>query len=385
MPEKIKCPKCGTEVSVDEAIVQKMVNLRVQKTLQTEKSKLESELKTELEKAQSESLKSIQNKLNEARKHELESIKKQAELEDKINAQELETERKIQEERKNIFQKLEKDIEQKYEIQLQEMQKKLEDTQKAVREAERKAHQGSMQTQGEVLELSIEEMLKQNFPTDKIQPVPKGVHGADIVQIVYNQAGQVAGKIVWETKRTKHWTEDWVQKLKDDSRAIRADTAILISNALPREIQNFSKYKGIWVANFSIILGLATAIRSQLIAVSNAVTAETGKDQKMEAVYNYLTSNTFSQKIQSLVETFEHMKTTLENEKKAFYKNWAMRETQILRLTENTAKMYGEIQGIAGKNLPEIKLLELEAGEEGSRQDQKKSKENSDQSTLFKE
>lgn len=360
MANEIKCPNCGTSITVDDAYVQKIINLKVQKSLEEEKIRLQTELKNELQKEQSQNLKSIQDKLDEARKKELESIKKQTELEDKIKIQELETARKLQEERKLIMEKIEKDIQSKYEIQIQEMQKKLEDTQKAVREAERKAHQGSMQTQGEVLELSIEEMLKTNFPLDKIEPVPKGINGADIIQTVYGPSGQPAGKIAWETKRTKNWTEEWVQKLKDDSRSIHADIPIIISDALPKEIENFGLYKGVWVCNYSIILGVATAMRAQLINVSSAITAETGKDQKMEALYSYLTSNTFAQKIQALVETFDNMKQSLDSEKRAMTKIWSTRETQIMRLTENTAKMYGEIQGIAGAALPTIEILELE-------------------------
>ncbi len=359
----IKCPNCGTEITIDEAIVQKMVNLKVQKSLEEEKNKLQTELKTQLEKEQAQSLKIIQEKLEQSRQKELESIKKQTELEDKIKSQEIKTARKIQEERKLILEKMENDLKSKYELQIQDMQKKLEDTQKAVREAERKAHQGSMQTQGEVLELSVEEMLKSAFPLDKIEPVPKGINGADIIQTVYGSSGRPAGKIAWEMKRTKNWTEEWVQKLKDDSRAIKADISVLISDAMPKDIQNFGSYNGIWVCNYSIVNGVASIMRNQLIAVASAITAETGKDQKMEAIYAYLTSNTFAQKIQALVETFDQMKTSLDTEKRAMTKIWSTRETQILRLTENTAKMYGEIQGIAGAALPAIEILELESKE----------------------
>lgn len=361
MANEIKCPKCGTEVTVDEAIVQKMVNLKVQKSLEGEKDRLQTELKSQMEKEQSETLKNIQQKLDEARKKELETLHKQSELEDKLKSQELEIARKLQEEKGKITEQAQKDADQLWQLRLAEKEKLLEDQKKLISEMQRKAHQGSMQTQGEVLELSIEEMLKQSFPQDRIEPVPKGINGADIVQIVYGQSGQPAGKIAWETKRTKNWTEEWVQKLKDDSRAIKADICILISDVLPKELDNFGQYKGIWICNYSHILGIATAMRHQLIAVSSAVTAETGKDQKMEALYNYLISNSFAHKIQALVETFDNMKTSLDSEKRAMTKIWSQRETQIIRMTENTAKMYGEIQGIAGAALPNIEILELEA------------------------
>lgn len=364
MANEIKCPKCGAEITVDEAIVQKMVNLKVQKSLEEEKSRLQDQLKSEMEKEQSQTLKTIQDKLDESRKKELESIQKRTELEDKIKIQELESARKLIEEKQILEEKAQREASAKYELLLAEKDKQIQDSKKASAELERKLHQGSMQTQGEVLELTIEDLLKQAFPHDKIEPVPKGINGADIIQIVYGVSGQPAGKIAWETKRTKNWTEEWVQKLKDDSRLVHADICILISETLPKEIESFGIYKGIWVCNFSHIFGIATAMRSQLIAVSSAVTAETGKDQKMEAIYNYLISNTFAHKIQALVETFDHMKTSLDSEKRAMTKIWSTRETQIIRLTENTAKMYGEIQGIAGAALPAIEILELEGGEE---------------------
>lgn len=362
MPNEIKCPKCGNDISVDDAYVQKIINLKVQKSLEDEKIKLQNELKEQITKEQNETLKTIQEKLSQSRQKELESIKKQSELEDKIKSQELEIARKLQEEKSKITEQAQKDADQLWQLKLAEKEKLLEDQKKLISEMQRKAHQGSMQTQGEVLELSIEELLKQKFPLDRIEPVPKGVNGADIIQTIYNN-GQPVGKIAWETKRTKNWTEEWVQKLKDDSRLIHADISILISDVLPKELDNFGQYKGIWVCQFSNIVGIATALRHQLIAVSCAVTAGTGKDEKMESLYNYLTSNTFAQKVQALVETYDNMKNSLDTEKKAMAKIWAQREMQILRLTENTAKMYGEIQGIAGAALPTIEILELESSE----------------------
>lgn len=362
MSDKIKCPKCGQEILIDEAIVQKMVALKVQKSLKEKEGYLEQEIKQRLLIEQTTSLKSLQNKLDQSRQKEIESIKKQTELEDRIKTQELEIARKVQEEKKGIEEKAQKDAAAKYELMLAEERKKNADTQKQLRELEQKSRQGSMQTQGEVLELTIEDLLKQSFPQDKIEPVPKGTSGADIIQIVYGPNGKLSGKIAWEGKRAKNWTEDWVQKLKDDSRAIHADIPILVTETLPKEIQNFGRYKNIWICNFSHIIGLATAMRTQLITVSAAIIAETGKDQKMEAIYSYLTSNAFAHKIQSIVETFDQMKQSLDTEKRAMTKIWATRETQILRLTENTVRMYGEIQGIAGKALPTIKLLELDDG-----------------------
>ena len=370
--DNIKCPKCGHQIPLGEVLQHRLseqVGAEVSKRVDAEKEKIETELKDRLEKEQTAGLKILKEKLDiesrkrlEAEKKELDFIRKQSEMEDKIKHQDLEIARKMQEERKLIQEKTQNEVEEKYNLQTAEMRKQLEDTKKALTEAQRKAQQGSMQTQGEVMELALEEILKANFSHDEIKPVPKGVNGADIVQIVHTPAGQECGSIVWESKQTKAWTEDWVQKLKDDGRNIKGSILVLVSEVLPKDMKNFGLYKGIWVTNFSSILGLTMALRNHLIAVASVITSETGKEEKMSQVYKYICSDHFSQKIQSTVETFDQMKRTIEIEKRAMTKIWAQRETQILRLNDNVAKMYGTIQGIA--QLPDIDILELEAASE---------------------
>ncbi len=383
MSEKINCPKCGYQIPIDEVLIhrlQEQVNNKVAQKLAEEKSTLEKQFQ--------EKQANILQQLNEkiilesqkrtmAEKKELESLKKQNELESKIKNQELEIERRLQTERQTIVTKAQKETELQFQLKLLEKEKQLNDQKKLIAEMQRKAHQGSMQTQGEVLELSLEELLRQSFSHDKIEPVPKGVSGADIIQTVYNQSGQPIGTIAWESKRTKNWTEEWVQKLKDDARNIKANLCVLVSETLPKDINHVGYYNGIWVCDFASVCGLATALRVQLINVSNAIIASTGKDQKMEAIYNYLCSDTFAQRVQAIVETFSAMQKSLNDEKRGIMKNWALRETHIMRLTENTVNMYSEIKGRAGKGLPEIELLELGAG------DIEKPKKDNDQSALF--
>lgn len=389
MSEKINCPKCGYQIPIDEAIVQRAVDLKVRSRLDEEKNKLEITLKKDFEQNQNLALKKMEEKLeveekkrHEAEQKELSFIKKQTELEDKIQRQDLEIARKMQQERKLIIEKTQKESEEKSRLQIEEMRKQLDDTKKALTEAQRKAHQGSMQTQGEVLETTLEETLKQNFPFDKIRPVPKGISGADIIQTVYNGTGLPVGIIVWESKRTKNWTEDWVQKLKDDSRNIKASLCVLVSEILPKDINHIGQYNGVWLCDFASVVGLTTALRNQLNAAANAIVASTGKDQKMEALYSYFTSNTFAQRVEAIVETFMNMKTNLDKEKIAMQRIWASREMQITRLVDNTTKMHGEIAGIAGKSLPGIELLELGAGTE-EKPEKDSPKKDSDQSALF--
>jgi hypothetical protein len=225
----------------------------------------------------------------------------------------------------------------------------------------RKLHQGSMQTQGEVLELALEELLAQKFPLDEIVPVPKGISGADIIQKVFTSNKQPTGIIAWESKRTKAWTEDWVTKLKDDGAKVKANICVLVSEILPKEIPNFGIYNGIWVCNFSSIVGLASALRDQLIYSHKIIIANRGKDEKKDILYDYLTSHTFAERVRSSIETFMNMKKSLEIEKNAMNKLWASRETQIMRFEKNISAMFGEIEGIAGSELPTVGILELES------------------------
>lgn len=372
--DKIKCPKCGHQIPVTEALQHRMmeqVSDEVEKRVKSERDKFEQELKERLAKDQTDNLKLLKQKLEieakkreEAEKKELEFIKKQTELEDKVKHSELEIARKLQEERKLIIEKTQTEIEEKFSLQTAEMRKQLEDTKKALTEAQRKAQQGSMQTQGEVMELALEDLLKQNFPHDAVEPVPKGVTGADIIQRVHSNTGTECGVIVWESKQTKAWTEDWVQKLKDDGQRIKGNILVLVSEVLPKDIRNFGSYKGIWVCNFASILGLTTALRSQLIATAKLIVSQSGKDEKKDILYDYLTSQTFANRIETIVENFLAMKNNLEKEKIAMNKIWTSREVQVNRMIENTAKMYGEIQGIAGSQLPSIEFLELESAAE---------------------
>lgn len=372
--DKIKCPKCGHEIPISEVLqhrLREQINDEVDKKIAQEKAKLELEIKEKITKENDDNLRTIKQRLmieskkrEEAERKELEFIKKQSDLEDKIKHQELDIARKLQEERKLIMEKTEKEIAEKFDLKSAEMRKQLDDTKKALAEAQRKAQQGSMQTQGEVMELALEEMLKKNFPRDIISPVPKGIIGADIVQQVYSETGNECGKIVWESKQTKAWVEDWVQKLKDDGQNIKANILIIVSESLPRDILNFGLYKGIWVTNFSSTLGLTMALRSQLIVTNKLRSSQINKEGKKDVLYDYLSGAVFANRVETIAENFLSMKNSLEKEKMAMNKIWTVRETQINRMLENTAKMYGEISGITGSQLPAFELLELEAAPE---------------------
>jgi hypothetical protein len=230
---------------------------------------------------------------------------------------------------------------------------------RTIEELKRKAEQGSQQSQGEVLELELEELLRGRFPTDTIEPVGKGELGADVVQRVNGQVGQPAGIILWETKRTKAWSEGWLGKLRDDQRRSGADIALIISHALPKHIEQFDLVDGVWVAHPRCALPVAVALRQGLIDVSSSRLVQQGQQTKMEQVYNYLTGTRFRQRVEAVVEKFSDMRDDLDKERKFMGRQWAKRETQILAVIDSTVGMVGDLQAIAGKAMPEITSLEF--------------------------
>lgn len=389
--EKIKCPKCGHMIELSEAISHDIED-RVKEQYELEISKLktasdealkqkdddfERRLKEErnriVTKAKKEALDAANldlqdlkaqldeksQKLKESQDAELELRKRARELEDKEKNIDLEISRKLDEERKKIENSLEKDFQEKHRLKDAEKDKQLTDMRKKIEELQRKAEQGSQQRQGEVLELELEDVLKTEFPLDDIEPVAKGARGADVVQIVKNQSGRICGKILWETKRTKNWSESWLQKLKDDQRDAKADISVIVSEALPDGMDHFKQVSGVWVSDIPSFLSLAFALRSLLIQVARANASQEGKNEKMEIMYNYLMGPEFRNRVEAIVESFVIMKSDLDAEKRAMQKIWSKREKQIENVVTHLGGMHGDLQGIAGASLPAIKMLEL--------------------------
>jgi hypothetical protein len=230
---------------------------------------------------------------------------------------------------------------------------------RTIEELRRKAEQGSQQSQGEVLELELEELLRGRFPSDIIEPIGKGELGADVVQHVNGSIGQPAGIILWESKRTKGWSDAWLTKLRDDQRRCGADEALIISQALPKHIQHFDLVDGVWVAHPRCAIPVAVALRQTLIEVNSSRLAQQGQLTKMEKVYQYLTGIKFRQRVEAVVEKFNDMREDLDKERKFMGRQWAKRETQILSVIESTVGMVGDLQAIAGKAMPEIPTLDM--------------------------
>ena len=380
--QTITCPKCGTQFPLSEAYSRQMKEALAEAIRHAElesAEKLEAEKKHIAEAADrkakeattlevqdlKEQLKEKDEKVAEFGRQELGLRKQQRELKEKTESLELEMARKMDEFRDKIIEEAQKKADEDYRLKGLEKDKKISDMTAQIEELKRKAEQGSQQTQGEVVELELESFLKSTFPLDEIVPVGKGVTGADVIQTVKNQLGQTCGTIIWESKQTKAWTEGWVTKLKDDQRTAKADIAIIMTAVLPKQVDSFGPYNGVWVTDYASAIGLATALRTGLEEVAMARLSAVGKNEKMEAIYNYLAGTEFRQKVEAIVEAFKMMQEDLDKEKKSTIAYWAKREKQIERVVFNTASMYGDLQGIIGASLPQIEALEMKELPEG--------------------
>jgi hypothetical protein len=341
------------------------IDQEVAARLEKEKQKLSADalhkaresVTVELQDAQSQ-LKETKDKLQAAQKAELDLRKERRELEDQKAALELTVNRKLDEERGKIREAAKKEAADERQLKDAEKDKMIGDLRTQIEELRRKSEQGSQQTQGEVLELVMEDLLRRSFPFDTILPVAKGVHGGDVIHIVHDASGAECGIILWESKRTKSWSDTWLPKLRDDQRAAKAHVAILISIELPKAVSTFECIDGIWVTSQPCALALASALRSGLIDAATARRSADGKQTKMELLYSYLSGQEFRHRVEGIVESFVTLKEDLESEKRSMQRIWAKREKQLDRAIMNTSGMYGGLQGIVGASLPAIEQLE---------------------------
>lgn len=306
-------------------------------------------------------LKEQDKKLGEAQQAQAELLRKQRELDDAKRELDLTIEKRVQASLLAERDKAKKEAEEELKLKVMEKDQTITAMQKQIEELKRRAEQGSQQLQGEVQELQLESLLRAKFPRDTIHPVAKGDFGGDVLQRVIGPLNQLCGTILWESKRTKNWSDGWLAKLRDDQRAAKADLAVILSQALPKEVDTFGFLDGVWVADPKVALPVALSLRQSLIEIAAARQASQGQQTKMEMVYSYLTGPRFRQRVQALVEAFSSMKEDLDREKKTITRQWAKREEQIDRVMQATVGMYGDLQGIAGKTLQEIEGLEFQA------------------------
>ncbi|MFQ3458647.1 DUF2130 domain-containing protein [Bradyrhizobium sp. UFLA01-814] len=299
-------------------------------------------------------------KLAEAQQAQAELIRKQRALDDEKRELDLTVEKRVQALVDPIQVKARQEADEAARLRVAEKDQTIESMTRTIEELKRKAEQGSQQSQGEVLELELEELLRGRFPADSIEPVGKGELGADLIQQVNGSIGQPVGIILWETKRTKAWSDGWLAKLRDDQRRSGADVALIISHALPKHVEQFDLVDGVWVAHPRCALPVAVALRQALIDVSSSRLVQQGQQTKMEQVYHYLTGTKFRQRVEAVVEKFNDMRDDLDKERKFMGRQWAKRETQILAVIDSTVGMVGDLQAIAGKAMPEIPSLEMQ-------------------------
>lgn len=326
--------------------------------------KAKEEMDLELEAARHE-LAEARNKLKTAQKIELELRAERQRLEEDKERMALEVQRKLDEERAKIRDDARKQAEEERRLKDAEKDKLIGDLKLQIEELRRKSEQGSQQLQGEVMEIALEEQLRREFPQDAITPVPKGIHGGDVVQVIRDGSGLECGRILWESKRTKNWNDAWLAKLRDDQRAAKAEAAVLVSAELPKDVCGFRRIEGIWATDWNCAWALASALRIGILEAAAARRAHEGRQGKMEFLYGYLSGPEFRQRIEGIVEAYVSLQKELEAEKRAMQRVWAKREKQLRRALDNTAGFYGDLQGIVGRAMPVIESLEFPALAEG--------------------
>lgn len=306
-----------------------------------------------------EVLKEREDKLVDAQKAQVELIRKQRELDDARREMDLTIEKKVQESLASVRDRAKQEAEDGLKHRVLEKEEQISAMQRQIEELKRRAEQGSQQLQGEVQELELESLLRSRFPRDIIEPVPKGEFGGDILHRVIGLQNQPCGTILWESKRTKNWSDAWLSKLREDQRTANAEIALLVTSALPKGVVAFDLIDGVWVAESRCALPVAIALRQSLVELALARDAGEGQKTKMELVYQYLTGPRFRHRVEAIVEKFSDMQADLERERKTMTRLWAKRETQIRGVIESTIGMYGDLQGIAGRTLQEIEGLDL--------------------------
>ena len=306
-----------------------------------------------------EQLSVAKTKLKTFESQELVLRRKTRELEERAEQQELEVVRRINEERHNIRETAIRQAQEQYELKQIEKEETIKSLLKQLEEMKRRAEQGSQQTQGEVLEIALENLLREQFPSDVIEPVAKGVKGADVIQHVFDGNGRECGSILWETKRTKSWSDKWLSKAIDDQQEAKTSCVCIVSMAMPDGIDNIGELNSVWVASWSCAHSAAMVLRRVLIESSQARLATEGQHGKMELVYNYLSGHEFRNRIRGLVEPYIEMQADLESEKRAFNKHWNKRQKQLDRAISSTTGLFGDLQGIIGNELQEIEGMDL--------------------------
>ncbi|WQY23593.1 DUF2130 domain-containing protein [Helicobacter pylori] len=334
--------------------------------LQDERAKIIEEARKNAFLEQQKGLELLQKELDEKSKQVQELHQKEAEIErlkrennEAESRLKAENEKKLNEKLETERERIEKALHEKNELKFKQQEEQLEMLRNELKNAQRKAELSSQQFQGEVQELAIEEFLRQKFPLDCIEEIKKGQRGGDCIQVVHTREFQNCGKIYYESKRTKEFQKAWIEKLKSDMREIGADVGVIVSEALPKEMERMGLFEGVWVCSFEEFKGLSAVLREGVIQVSLAKKSQENKGDKVNLLYHYLTSSEFSMQVSAIIEGFEQLRAELEKEKNAMARIWKSREKQMEKVFESTINMYGSIKGIMGNTIGQVKALEL--------------------------
>jgi hypothetical protein len=360
MSSTVTCPSCGHDFSPDDLLTHE-IEVEVRAKLEKELSiKAKEEAGKELLDKEAE-IKELKEKAKEAVEQELKLRKEKREIEEAREKFELEKQRQLDEERGKIRAEAERAVLEKEKYKIIEYEKKISDMQKSLEDAQRKGSQASQQLQGEVQELDLELTLRKLYPYDDIGEVKKGENGADIRQIVKTEKGTVCGKILWESKRTKAWSDGWVSKLKEDQRRDGAQLSAIVTQAMPGNItENIGNVGGVWVLYPEALAPLSALLRKNLIDVAREKVVAAHKQTTAESLYDYVTSSTFNQNVERIVGIYLEMKAQIAKEEASATRSYKQRNMQVDMLLSGMTGIYGEMQGIAGTSLQPISLLEAE-------------------------
>ena len=369
MNQEITCPKCSYKFALDEAL-NRDIELQVRKQLSEEFRRKESELRRELSKEAAEKaerssvelqakVEAQAKELKEARDNERALLRTKAELQEQAEKAELEAQRKLADEREKIRKVAQDQVLEEHRLKDAEKNKQLDDMRRQIEDLKRKAEQGSQKLQGDVQELELEKALRERFPRDEIESVKSGARGADVLQKVISDTGQLCGTILWESKRVRNWSDRWIDKLIDDKQAAKADVAVIVTDALPEHVRHMGGVRGVLLTTFSLAACLAETLRVNMALLGQTRLALSGQDDQKSRVFQYFTSPQFHERMATIGEQFQQMQADLTREKAAMNRTWAKREKQIETIVSSTAKFTGELQSLYGSSLPELPQFAL--------------------------
>lgn len=391
MAESIKCPKCHAEIplsdvinhQIEEQLTERLTRelaerdrehaeavtakeLEIRREFEETRADREAQLKLRAEQKVAHDLADLTARVGEqdaelkkARERELALRQEKRKLDDEKESLDLELARRLDRERKKIATQAREVVTEEHRLELRQKELQVEQMKKQIKELQESSEQMRAGLRGEAQEREIEDVLRERFRSDRVEPIKSGTRGADVLQTIRSSRGQVCGTILWESKRARNWSNGWITKLKEDQATAKAEIAVLVCTALPPGVRHMEMYEGVWVTDFACVPAIASALREGLIGVAQARSIDSNRNDALDAIYEYLSSNEFNRRICMAVQTFIDMKAELDSEKRAIERIWSKREKQLDSLALNTAGMYGELEALMGTALPAVEMLQL--------------------------